>query len=294
MEHLSSTVQRIHQYNIGLNTGWNQRLKCNSREPSSIMLLLSLPLSHLSSGCWELSQHSNSMHPSVPFSPCPVRRMTLSGTAVKSAKSNCDGSGKSDAGTARMSLGSFEEYVCKSTCGLGKNSKCLLKSLSITQIVSLDQLTWIVMQMPQLPLCRHPPHAYTYCYTLQRPPLQHPPCSLYHQAIPSCFIQKWASHGLCGREGRPETWDGWRTNAGRAIQAIWGRMCLYHREAGRTAMRESWWWYLDTQLTKGKLMSKRIIPISITSQSFQWLCKAPWGLRLGCEFVYLTDCETTW
>ena len=24
------------------------------------------------------------------------------------------------------------------------------------------------------------------------------------------------------------------------------------------------------------------------------LCKAPWGLRLGCEFVHLTDCETTW
>ena len=22
-------------------------------------------------------------------------------------------------------------------------------------------------------------------------------------------------------------------------------------------------------------------------------CKAPWGLRLGCEFVHLTDCETT-
>ena len=24
------------------------------------------------------------------------------------------------------------------------------------------------------------------------------------------------------------------------------------------------------------------------------VCKAPWGLRLGCEFVHLTDCETTW
>ena len=22
-------------------------------------------------------------------------------------------------------------------------------------------------------------------------------------------------------------------------------------------------------------------------------CKAPWGLRLGCEFIHLTDCETT-
>ena len=22
-------------------------------------------------------------------------------------------------------------------------------------------------------------------------------------------------------------------------------------------------------------------------------CKAPWGLRLRCEFVHLTDCETT-
>ena len=23
-------------------------------------------------------------------------------------------------------------------------------------------------------------------------------------------------------------------------------------------------------------------------------CKAPWGLRLGCEFVHLAECETTW
>ena len=103
-------------------------------------------------------------------------------------------------------------------------------------------------------------------------PSQHPPCSLYCQAILSCFIQKWVSHGPCGREGRLETWDGQRTNTGWAIQAIRGRMCLHHREeARRTVMRESWWWYLDTQLTKGKLMSKRIIPISITSWCFQRL-----------------------
>ena len=67
--------------------------------------------------------------------------MTLSETAAKSAKSNRDGPCESDAGTARMSLGSFEKYVCKSTCGLGKNLKYLPKSLSITQIVLLDQLT---------------------------------------------------------------------------------------------------------------------------------------------------------
>src|SRR5882757_5600841 len=51
--------------------------------------------------------------------------MTLSGTAAKSANNDRDGPCENDAGTARMSLGSFDEYVSKSTCGLGKNSRCL-------------------------------------------------------------------------------------------------------------------------------------------------------------------------
>jgi hypothetical protein len=29
------------------------------------------------------------------------------------------------------------------------------------------------------------------------------------------------------------------------------------------------------------------------NEPFVWGCKAPWGLRLECEFVYLTDCEMT-
>ena len=76
------------------------------------------------------------MRPSVPSSPRPVRRITLSGTAAKSANNDRDGPCENDAGTARMSLGSFDEYVSRSTCGLGKNSRCLEKEEMINTSTS--------------------------------------------------------------------------------------------------------------------------------------------------------------
>ena len=35
------------------------------------------------------------------------------------------------------------------------------------------------------------------------------------------------------------------------------------------------------------------LPRDINARLHNHQCKAPWGLRLGCEFVHLTDCETT-
>src|SRR6266702_570148 len=67
--------------------------------------------------------------------------MTLSGMAAKSANSIRDGPCENDAGTARMSLGSFDEYVCKSTCGLGQNSRCLQKLRQFLSSYRLARIT---------------------------------------------------------------------------------------------------------------------------------------------------------
>ena len=89
-------------------------------------LLPIFPLSHLSVSLCELFQRSKSMPVSVPSSPLQVKRTTLSGTAAKSTNKDLDAPCDNEAGTARMILGSFEEYVCMSDCGLRKNSKNLM------------------------------------------------------------------------------------------------------------------------------------------------------------------------
>ena len=74
-----------------------------------MMLLPILPLSHLSSARCALFHLSNRTRPSVPSSPLAVSSTTLSGTVAKSANSAREGPCESDAGTARISFGSFDE-----------------------------------------------------------------------------------------------------------------------------------------------------------------------------------------
>jgi hypothetical protein len=50
-----------------------------------------------------------------------VRRIALSRTDAKSAKDDRGGPCENDAGTARISFESFDEFVYENTCGLEKN-----------------------------------------------------------------------------------------------------------------------------------------------------------------------------
>lgn len=90
-----------------------------------MILLPILPLSHLASSLCELFHLSKRRRPSVPGSPRPVSRTTLSGISANCAKSAREGPCDRVAGTASMSFGSFDEYVCMSEWGLKKYSTCL-------------------------------------------------------------------------------------------------------------------------------------------------------------------------
>ena len=52
------------------------------------------------------------------------------------------------------------------------------------------------------------------------------------------------------------------------------------------------WQTIGVDMIVGLLESKGKNAI-LTVVDHYTKCKAPWGVRLGCEFVHLTDCEMT-
>jgi hypothetical protein len=107
-------------------------------EPSIMTLIPIFPLSHLFSARCPSFHLSNRSLANVPSSLRPVSKMTLSGMAAKSAKRCLDGPCEREAGTARISFGSFEEYFSIKAWGLGKNSRCLRRLSSLMRLLSRD------------------------------------------------------------------------------------------------------------------------------------------------------------